>query len=191
VTTQNVTDPRLGPALLDALASGAAPATAVAEVVGAQPADVMAWRQLTAVDQRGRTTAWTGRHALGVHGEVVRDSVAVAGNLLASDSVLGHAADAFTTLVSAPLGERLIAGLFAALDAGGEAGPVRSAGLLIADPDARYSWPVTDLRVDWHDEPVAELEGLWQVWQPQQDAYMMRALDPDTSPSYGVPGDTR
>ena len=191
VTTQNVTDPRLGPAMLDALEGGAEPAAVVADLVSSQPDPVIAWRQLTALNRRGSTTAWTGERALGFHGQVVREGVVVAGNLLAATVVLDAAADSFETDPSAPLGQRLIAGLSAALAAGGEAGPVRSAGLLIADQDATYSWPVTDLRVDWHSEPVAELGRLWHVWQPQEHAYMMRALDPESSPSYGVPGDAR
>ena len=41
--------------------------------------------------------------------------------------------------------------------------------------------PITDLRVDWHDDPVAELAGLWQLWQPQAGAYVGRALRPERS----------
>jgi uncharacterized Ntn-hydrolase superfamily protein len=39
-------------------------------------------------------------------------------------------------------------------------------------------WPVTDLRVDWHDDPVGQLAGLWQIWQPQAASYIGRALRP-------------
>jgi uncharacterized Ntn-hydrolase superfamily protein len=191
VTTQNVTDPRLGPAMLDALEGGVEPSSVVADLVASRPDEVIAWRQLTAVDRQGRTTAWTGQQALGVHGQVVRPGVVVAGNLLASASVLAAAADRFEADPSAPLGARLTAGLSAALAAGGEAGPVHSAGLLIADGDPVYTWPVTDLRVDWHSEPVAELERLWVRWEPQEQAYLTRALEPNSSPSYGVPGDAR
>ncbi len=74
----------------------------------------------------------------------------------------------------------------AGLTAGGEAGPVRSAGLLLAD---KVPWPVADLRVDWHDDPIGELARLWELWKPQLDAYVTRALDPDAAPSYGVPGE--
>jgi uncharacterized Ntn-hydrolase superfamily protein len=191
VTTQNVTDPRLGPALLEALASGVDSETALDELVAAQPAEVVAWRQLTAVDTRGRTAAWTGSRALGVHGQVVREGVVAAGNLLASVEVLDTAVDAFIAAEAAPLGQRLVSALAAALDAGGEAGPVQSAGLLVASADARYTWPTTDLRVDWHDEPITELGRLWSLWEPQEQAYLVRALDPQASPSYGVPGDDR
>jgi len=54
-------------------------------------------------------------------------------------------------------------------------------------------WPVTDLRVDWADGdgdgPIAELARLWDVWAPQRDDYVTRALDPASAPAYGVPGD--
>ena len=62
-----------------------------------------------------------------------------------------------------PLAGRLLDALRAGAAAGGEEGPVRSAGLLVVD---EVTWPVTDLRVDWHDDPVAELARLWAVWQP-------------------------
>jgi uncharacterized Ntn-hydrolase superfamily protein len=39
-------------------------------------------------------------------------------------------------------------------------------------------WPVADLRVDWADDPVGELAGLWRLWQPQAQAYVGRALRP-------------
>jgi uncharacterized Ntn-hydrolase superfamily protein len=84
------------------------------------------------------------------------------------------------------LGDRLIAALVAGLEAGGEGGPVRSAGLLLAD---RAEWPVADLRVDWDDDPIGRLADLWRLWQPQMDDYVTRALNPDAAPSYGVPGD--
>jgi uncharacterized Ntn-hydrolase superfamily protein len=80
--------------------------------------------------------------------------------------------------VGASLGERLIAALEAGLAAGGEISPVRSAGLLVAES---APWPVTDLRVDWHDDPVGELAGLWRRWQPQADGYVQRALHPSAT----------
>ena len=72
------------------------------------------------------------------------------------------------------------------LRAGGEAGPVHSAGLIVVSD---VPWPVTDLRVDWSEDPIAELSALWRLWRPQAEAYRLRALDPAAAPSYGVPGD--
>jgi uncharacterized Ntn-hydrolase superfamily protein len=84
------------------------------------------------------------------------------------------------------LGDRLMAALEAGLAAGGEAGPVRSAGLKVAD---RLSWPLADLRIDWADEPIGMLRAAWDVYRPQMAAYVQRAEDPTQAPSYGVPGD--
>ena len=64
--------------------------------------------------------------------------------------------------------------------------PLHSAGLVVS---AQVPWPVTDLRVDWSDEPVRELWRLWQLWEPQKTDYLTRALDPEHAPGYGVPGE--
>jgi uncharacterized Ntn-hydrolase superfamily protein len=75
----------------------------------------------------------------------------------------------------------------AALKAGGEAGPVHSAGLQLVD---KVSWPVADLRVDWTEGcPITELSAIWDIYKLQLDAYVTRALNPEAAPSYGVPGD--
>ncbi len=84
------------------------------------------------------------------------------------------------------LAERLLVALQAGLAAGGEAGPVHSAGLLVVD---KLEWPVINLRVDWSDTPIEDLYQLWKVYEPQVEDYVVRALDPSGSPSYGVPGD--
>jgi uncharacterized Ntn-hydrolase superfamily protein len=45
------------------------------------------------------------------------------------------------------------------------------------------------LRVDWADEdPIGQLDGLWQAYRPQMQDYITRALNPTAAPSYGVPG---
>ena len=76
--------------------------------------------------------------------------------------------------------------LLAGLAAGGEAGPVRSAGLAVV---REVPWRETDLRVDWSEEPIEELRELVEVWLPQRDDYVTRGLNPASAPSYGVPGD--
>ena len=85
------------------------------------------------------------------------------------------------------LGDRLMAALAGAQAAGGEAGPVHSAGLLVV---GKLSWPIVDLRLDWIEEdPVGALAHAWSLFRPQIDSYITRARDPRTAPSFGVPGD--
>ena len=183
-TSQNVTDPSLGPKVLDLLSLGASAEQAIAVVRGSGAA--MAHRQVLAVDRHGGSAIHTGSKALGLWAEARAENVACAGNLLAQPDVPQRMVDAFVRSRGA-LADRLLLALKAAVDAGGEAGPVHSAGLRIVD---RVSWPVVDLRVDWTEAcPVAALNALWKLYQPQMAAYVTRALDPDQAPSYGVPGD--
>jgi uncharacterized Ntn-hydrolase superfamily protein len=188
VCTQNVTDPRLGPALLDKLAVGQFATEAMAQVVAGEP--LIGWRQLTVVDRWGTTATHSGEGTLGVHAVAAGPDCVAAGNLLADAGVPAAMVAAFagdaTAGSAAHLGARLVGALRAGLDAGGEAGPVHSAGLLVV---REVPWPVADLRVDWADDPVGDLERLWALWAPQLDAYVARALDPEASPSFGVPGD--
>lgn len=185
VATQNITDPRLGPRGLDLLAAGLDAKTALARLVGDAPH--IEYRQLAIVDRNGVTAVRSGKHTLGEHATASSDGVAAAGNLLANRRVPITMVERFEALVREDLGDRLLGAMRAALDAGGEAGPIRSAGLLIVD---RVPWPVADLRVDWSEaDPVADLAALWQRWAPQMADYVTRALDPSTAPAYGVPGD--
>jgi len=182
--SQNVTDPALGPALLDAMERGAGAAAAVAEVTAGRAH--VDYRQLLAVDARGETAIHSGRQVLGLWGEARGRDCAAGGNLLADPGIPAVMVAAFEA-AAGQLGDRLMAALRAGLDAGGEAGPVHSAGMVIAD---RLSWPVVDLRIDWTEDcPIAALGAAWAVYAPQMAAYVQRAEDPTAAPSYGVPGD--
>lgn len=185
VTTQNVTDPRLGPWVLDLLAAGASAAEARDIVV--RNCTFPAYRQLTIIDREGRTALWSGEQALGINATDEGRNVLSAGNLLASPAVPEAVVRSFEQSDGVEeLGQRVIAAMQAGLAAGGEAGPVRSAGLIVVD---REAWPVADLRVDWDDAPIARLATLWTLWKPQMHDYVTRCLNPEAAPSYGVPGD--
>lgn len=185
VTTQNVTDPRLGPRLLDAMQSGLGAPEAMRQIVSG--AEFASYRQLSAVDAQGRTASYSGAKTLGTHCAAEGIDGVAAGNLLASPDVPASMVAAFEAGDGDDLGDRLIAGLRAAVAAGGEEGPVHSAGLVLVD---RVSWYIADLRVDWSEDPIEELAQLWLLWKPQMNDYLTRALDPTAAPSYGVPGDS-
>jgi uncharacterized Ntn-hydrolase superfamily protein len=182
VLSQNVTDPRLGPKVIALLGAGADAATALATVLAGEP--FTEFRQLIALDSAGRTAVHSGRDALGLVAEYAVDGAAAAGNLLAAPDVPRRLVEGWLA-AAGPVETRLLAALGAAIAAGGEAGPVRSAGLSVINGSG---WRVTDLRVDWSDDPVADLTALLDVWLPQRDAYITRALNPTAAPAYGVPG---
>ena len=128
----------------------------------------------------------SGPQALGVWAEARGTDVACGGNLLA-DAGVPRPWSTPSPAATGHLGDRLLVAMRAALDAGGEAGPIHSAGLKLV---REVAWPVADLRVDWTEgDPIAELAALWELYAPQLDAYVTRALDPTAAPSYGVPGD--
>jgi uncharacterized Ntn-hydrolase superfamily protein len=184
VASQNITDPALGSSALELMRLGANASQAI-DVLRSST-DFMEYRQLLVVDVRGQSAIHTGSEALGVRAEAKHENVASGGNLLANVGVPQAMVSAF--LASAGhLGDRLLIAMRAALQAGGEAGPVHSAGLQIVD---KVTWPVADIRVDWTEGcPITELSAIWDVYKPQLDAYVTRALNPSLAPTYGVPGD--
>ena len=184
VASQNVTDPRLGPHVLDAMADGMGADTAIASVIAA--ASHTAVRQLLAIDHTGRTAIFSGTNTLGINAEYQSQNAAAAGNLLANSTIPKSMVTAFHD-TKGHLGDRLVAAIQAGLDAGGEAGKVHSAGLLIVD---NQDWPLAELRCDWTEDcPITAITAAWDVYKPQMNDYVTRALNPDLAPSYGVPGD--
>jgi uncharacterized Ntn-hydrolase superfamily protein len=184
IASQNVTDPTLGTRGLDLMALGASAPEAVA-VLKATGAHID-YRQVLAVDRAGRTGIHSGAHVLGTHAEAWAENVVSGGNLLADQHVPQAIVNGFLG-ANGHLGDRLISAMRAAIAAGGEEGPVHSVGMILVD---KVSWPVADLRVDWSDDcPIEALAHLWDIYKPELDAYVTRALDPTAAPSYGVPGD--
>src|ERR1700678_3652517 len=181
--SQNVTDPSLGRRALDLMASGKTAQDVIETFLREGP--FMAWRQLVLVPLAGTPAIHSGDRTLGVFGESISRDCAAAGNLLANPSVPEKMTEAFDTS-SGHLADRLLKALRAGLKAGGEAGPLHAAGVQVAD---KVPWPVVDLRVDWSDDPIGQLSSLWELYQPQMDAYVLRAQYPDAAPSYGVAGD--
>ena len=184
VASQNVTDPALGSRALDLLQRGAsARQTVDILVANSQHID---FRQLLVVDRQGMTAVHSGANSLGIFSHAEATNVAAGGNLLANDSIPAVLVDTFTNS-SGHLGDRLISAMQAALAAGGEAGPVHSAGLLLVD---QLEWPVAELRCDWTEDcPISSIANAWAVYKPQLDDYIQRALNPAAAPGYGVPGD--
>lgn len=203
VASQNITDPSLGPRILDSLARGVSADMALASALAATPH--AAYRQVLVIGKNGAPTAHSGEHALGIVNLALGADAAAAGNLLANRDVpramleaFGDSGDGVTpsadattpgptpsAVTVAPFAARLLRALRAGAEQGGEAGPVRSAGLLVVRD---VSWPIIDLRVDWSDDPVSDLIALWDIYGPQVEDYVRRALDPGAAPSFGVPG---
>jgi uncharacterized Ntn-hydrolase superfamily protein len=184
VSTQNITDPGIGPRGLDLMAQGLSAPEALKRVL--ESSKHIEYRQITMIDREGRTAAHTGDKTLGTNHVAAGRNCVAAGNLLRTTEVPVAMARGFEA-AKGHLAERLLASIEAGVAAGGEMGPIHSAGLIVVRDRV---WPLVDLRVDWHDSgPIAALRGLWEAYQPQMEDYQTRAVDPASAPAYGVPGD--
>lgn len=118
VATQNVTNPALGPFVLERLGAGA---TADEAIRAARQHDAYPdYRQVLAVDASGMTSIHSGAKALGTWTSSSGVQCVAAGNLLANDGVPDAMVVAFQT-TEGTLGDRSVAALKAGVAAGGEA----------------------------------------------------------------------
>jgi uncharacterized Ntn-hydrolase superfamily protein len=181
VATQNITNPALGPAALSQLERAVSSSASLDHALsGDMHRD---YRQLLGIGRSGPAAIRSGAHVLGVHGEALGEHAAAAGNLLERATVPAAMIRAFEQ-AGGQFGARLLMSLKAALEEGGEAGPVHSAGLLIVRD---LSWPIVDLRVDWTEsDPIAALASIWEIYAPQIEDYVQRARDPTVAPGFNV-----
>ena len=174
VLTQNRTDPRLGPRGLDLLADGCSPTFTIAALAASTPH--AGWRQLAALDASGAAAHYSGDLIHSHHAGVVGVDCVGVGNILRNAEVPAAMVAAYEEAESLALPERLLAALEAGDRAGGEILPLRSAALLIVH---REQFAYVDLRVDASDSPIAALRDVWDVYAPEADEYVARALDPE------------
>lgn len=174
VATQNITDPAIGSRILDLMAAGSAADRAVQQASAENPH--RDYRQISAIDMLGGTGHYTGAKASPVAASKIGRDCVAAGNILANGAVPAAMVRVFEAETGIHLAERLLGAVEAGLEAGGEHGPVHSAGLLVA---GEQTWSIVNLRVDWADDgPIAALRKLWEAYQPQMQDYLTRALNP-------------
>ena len=157
LATQALLNPLYGPRGIALLAEGRAPADVVAALTAADTG--RAHRQLHVLPAQGAPAAWTGADCMDWCGHRLGDDFSVAGNMLAGPPVVEATAEAFLASRGRDLAERLLAALAAGEAAGGDKRGKQAAALRIhADEDH----PQLDIRVDDHEEPVRELQRLYE-----------------------------
>jgi uncharacterized Ntn-hydrolase superfamily protein len=169
ISCQAYTHPYLALDLIAGLEAGDALETAAASTLSGDPG--REWRQLIAVAPAGSPFAFTGAETDPWAGQVVREDCAAAGNLLVSEATVREMADAFDATAGASLPERLLAALEAGQAAGGDRRGKQSAALLV---HASEAMPFVNLRVDDHDDPVAELRRLFSLYSTDDLARALR-----------------
>ena len=177
VLTQHRTDPRLGPRGLELLAAGHSASQVMAALVQENP--TIGWRQLAIIDTQGETAYYHGDRISSIHAAAQGNAVCAIGNILRSEDVPQAMVEAFSQEPEAHLAERLLRALEAGLEAGGELKQVKSAALLVVH---EQPFPLVDLRIELDPQPLAELRFLWELYRPQLELYVRRAIDPDSVP---------
>jgi uncharacterized Ntn-hydrolase superfamily protein len=181
VATQAWVNPFLGPRILDLLATGATPEAALRDALAADR--YAAYRQLNVVDARGLSATYTGEHAQPWCGGRAGDGYAAAGNHLVSAATVEAMETAFLDPgLRDNLGDRLVAVLEAGQAAGGDSRGRQSAGVVVVN---RTIVPFMDLRVDHHEDPVAELRRIYSVFATEaggdEFAFLLAASTRDDS----------
>ncbi|MCC7124709.1 MAG: DUF1028 domain-containing protein [Acidobacteria bacterium] len=175
VATQGGTRVEYGNDLLDLLAKGVDPQTAMDQVVAADNGRES--RQVGVIDSKGRSAQWTGKGQYGAEkqGDWVHmrtgATFAVQGNSLVSTRVVDVVADTFQASEGSirALADRLIEALDAGHRLGGDGrhGETQSAAVLVADPrpgmSRRPDGVTVNINVCEHPEPVGELRRIYDT----------------------------
>jgi uncharacterized Ntn-hydrolase superfamily protein len=157
VATQAIAEPAYGPWCLDQLAAGDTAPEALAKAQSRDPMREL--RQVGVASADRSVAAVTGDLCIDHAGQLVGDGFVVVANMVATSDVVPAMASAFAG-TSGPLARRLLAGLEAGENAGGDARGRMSAALLVVDgtaPSQTAAGIVVDVRVDRSDDPIGDL----------------------------------
>jgi len=158
LASQALLNPTFGPRGLRLLREGLPAELVLQALISSDPG--AAARQLHLQDAQGRIAAHTGAQCVPWCGHAIHDGFSVAGNMLAGPQVIAETARQYQAGAALPFAQRLIAALKAGEVAGGDKRGKQSAALRIFDTE---EYPLLDLRVDDHTDPLAELERLEAV----------------------------
>lgn len=159
VATQAQVNPYLGLDGLDMLRHGLSAQEALQRLRSSDPC--MELRQCALIDARGDTVCWTGDKCIPWAGSLTGEQFSVQGNRLVGPQVLEAVAGAFRQAPERPLIERLIEALAAGDRCGGDRHGESSAVIYVVDQE---QYPLWDIRVDHHLDPIAELRRLHDVF---------------------------
>jgi uncharacterized Ntn-hydrolase superfamily protein len=138
------------------------------------------YRQIGVIDCGGKAVAHTGPRTRGWSGHVTGENHVAFGNGLVGPHVAQAIAAGFNAEPEADLEHRLLMGIEAGRDAGGQGTvdkhmPERSAALIVY---SRHAYSDIDLRVDLHATAVEELRRIWLEYKKYEAYYRERGRNP-------------
>jgi uncharacterized Ntn-hydrolase superfamily protein len=158
VSTQSWVNPYLAVAALDRMAAGDSAEYALR--IALETDEARNARQIGVVDARGGSASWSGAQCVEWFGHRTGPDFAVQGNMLVGESTIATMVAVFRSSAHLDLSERLLCALEAGQAAGGDKRGRQSASLLVYGTE---DYPLVDLRVDEHAEPVGELRRVHRI----------------------------
>ncbi|MGJ5643323.1 DUF1028 domain-containing protein [Formosa sp. S-31] len=160
VATQALVNPSYGPNGLKLMSEGKSPKAALEELLTEDEGQM--YRQVAFLNGNGDVAAHTGDLCIGEAGHYVGKNFSVQANMMLKNTVWKAMAKAYET-TKGDLSTRIIAAMKAAEAEKGDIRGSQSAAIKIVKAESTgNSWEdtVMDLRVEDHENPVAELERL-------------------------------
>jgi uncharacterized Ntn-hydrolase superfamily protein len=118
-------------------------------------------RQAGIVDNQGRVAGWTGSENPPWAGQRTGRNFTTQGNRLAGPEVLDKVVESLHSTEHLSLAERLVLALEAGESVGGDTKGETSANVMVFSEE---EYPLCDIRVDEHHDPIAELRRLYGVY---------------------------
>lgn len=117
-------------------------------------------RQFCIVDNKGSAVAYSGNKCDGWYGQRTGKNYAIAGNMLVGEETIIEMEKSFKFSNHLSLAERLLNALEKGQNAGGDKRGRQSASVKVFSTE---EYPLVDLRVDEHENPVKELIRIYKV----------------------------
>jgi uncharacterized Ntn-hydrolase superfamily protein len=137
-------------------------------------------RQIGVIDRDGAAVAYTGPGCRGWAGHLAGENFIACGNGLVEQGVVGAIARGFQAEPDADLEHRLLMGIEAGRDAGGQGTAdrhkaERSSALIVY---STHAYADIDLRVDLHETAIEELRRIYIEYKKYEGYYAARSRNP-------------
>ncbi|WOD10842.1 DUF1028 domain-containing protein [Halopseudomonas laoshanensis] len=119
-------------------------------------------RQVGIVDRKGRVAAWTGLENIPWAGHIEGKQCMIQGSRLVGPWVIERMLQVMHDLEYLSLAERMVRAIQAGAVIGGDRLGERSVNIMVFGAE---EYPLCDIRIDDHDQPMLELERLFTLYK--------------------------